>query len=218
MYRQALLKHRELGDAGNMAVCLNNQGVVHIMRGELEAAQEVLHDARQLCERHGLPSTRVMVEVNLANIAMMRGAPELAMRHARQALEMAEQTGQRANAVEARHALGWAALRQGDLATARSELVAATTVAIALGRPELLVHGVRLFAELLAAQGTPEVAARVMSFALRHPGLVGAEREVAKQQMRTWDRDRRKTTSGPARRWTNSYTASSLRLARPTPR
>ncbi len=71
LYRQALLKHRELGDAGDMAVCLNNQGVVHILRRELDAAQEVLRDARQLCERHGLPSTRVMVEVNLATVAML---------------------------------------------------------------------------------------------------------------------------------------------------
>jgi tetratricopeptide (TPR) repeat protein len=187
LYRQALLKHREIGDAGNEAVCLNNQGVVHILRRELDAAQAALGDARILCERLGLQTTRCMVEVNLANVAMMSGAPEVAMRHARQALELSGQTGQRGTGVEARHVLAWAALHQGDLATARSELAAATTVAIAIGRTELLVHGARLFAELLAAQGAPEVAARVMSFALRHPGLVGAEREVAKQQMQTWD-------------------------------
>jgi predicted ATPase/DNA-binding SARP family transcriptional activator/Flp pilus assembly protein TadD len=186
LYRLALLKHREIGDAGGEAICLNNQGVVHILRRELDAAQAVLRDARQLCERHGLPSTRVMVEVNLANVAMYSGVPEVAVRHARQALELSAQTGQRANAVEARHALVWAALRQGDLATAHSELVVAMTVAIALGRSALLVLGVRLFAELLAAQGVPEVAARVMGFVLQQPDLVGAEREEAEQQMRTW--------------------------------
>jgi tetratricopeptide (TPR) repeat protein len=186
LYRQALQKHRELGDAGNMAACLNNQGVVHILRRELDAAREVLSDARQLCERHGLPSTRVMVEVNLANVAMYSGAPELAVSHARQALELSAQTGQRANAVDARHALVWAALRQDDLATARSELVAATKVTIAIGRPALLVQGLCLFAELLAAQGAPDVAARVIGLALQRPELVGAEREEAAQQMHGW--------------------------------
>ncbi len=186
LYREALLRHREIGDAGGTAICLNNQGVVHILRRELDAAREVLQDASQLCERHGLPSTRVMVEVNLANVAMYSGNPEQAVRHARQALELSLQTGQRANAVEARHALVWAALRQGDLATARSELVAATTVAIALGRPELLVLGVRLFAELLAAQGVPDVAARVLGLVLQRPELVGVERDEAVQLLRGW--------------------------------
>ena len=141
-----------------------------------------------------------MVDVNLANVAMQSGAPELAVRHARQALELSAQTGQRATAVEARHALVWAALRQGDLATARSELVAATTVAIAIGRPALFVHGVRLLAELLAAQGAPDVAARVMGFVLQHPGLVGAEREEAERRCGPGVHPRRRTKTGPARR------------------
>ena len=186
LYREALLKHREVGDAGGAAICLNNQGVVHILRRELDAAREVLHDASQLCERHGLPSTRVMVEVNLANVAMYLGNPEQAVRHARQALELSAQTGQRANAAEARHALVWAALQQGDLATARSELVAATTVTLALGRPALLVLGVRLFAGLLAAQGESDAAARVMALVLQRPELVGAEREEAVLQLQSW--------------------------------
>ena len=186
LYREALRKHREVGDAGGAALCLNNQGVVHILRRDLDAASDVLREASQLCERHGLPSTRVMVEVNLANVAMYRDDPELAVRHARQALELSSQTGQRANAVEARHALVWAALRQGDLATARSELAAATTVAIALGRPALLVAAVRLFAEVLAAQGLPDAAVRVMRLVLQRTELVGVEREEAERQMQSW--------------------------------
>jgi ATP/maltotriose-dependent transcriptional regulator MalT len=186
LYRQALVKHREIGDAGGEAICLNNQGVVHILRRELDAARAVLDDARQLCERHGLPSTRVMVEVNLANVAMYSGAPELAVRHARQALELSAQTGQRANAVEARQALVWAALRLHDLSAARSELVAATTVALTIGRKALLVQGVRLLADLLAAQGATEAAARVMGFVLQQPDLVGAERVEAEEQLRNW--------------------------------
>ena len=59
-------------------------------------------------------------------------------------------------------------------------------MAIAIGRTALIVQGVRLLAELLAAQGAPEVAARVMGFVLQQPDLIGAEREEAEAQMRGW--------------------------------
>jgi predicted ATPase/Flp pilus assembly protein TadD len=196
LYREALLKHRDVGDAGGAALCLNNQGVVHILRRELDAAQAVLHEARQLSEHHGLPTTRGMIEVNLANVAMLSGIPELAIRHARRAFELATQTGQRGTAVEARHALVWAALRQGEVTEARSELVAAVTASIAIGRPALMVHSLRLFAELLAAQGARDVAARVMSFVLQQPDLVGAERVEAERQMRDW------SATSVAAKWT----------------
>jgi predicted ATPase/DNA-binding SARP family transcriptional activator/Flp pilus assembly protein TadD len=186
LYRQALLKHREVGDAGGAAICLNNQGVVHILRSELTAAQQVLQEARQLCERHGLPSTRCMVEVNLANVALKLDRAEQAAQHARKALEVSAQTGQRGSGVEARYALVRAALAQGDLATARSELSAAMAVAIAIGRQELLVHGIWLFAELLAAQGEQEVAGRALALALQQPALVGSERQQAELQLRSW--------------------------------
>lgn len=186
LYGQALLKHREVGDAGGEAVCLNNQAVVHILRGELDAAQKALRDARLLCERHGLPSTRSMIEVNSATVSIKLGAPEQALAHARKALEVSAQTGQRSTAIEARYAIVMAALRQGDLATTRRELATAVESSIAIGRPELIVHGVWHFAELVAAQGEREVAARVLAYALQHPGLVGAERDEAEQQLRSW--------------------------------
>ncbi len=186
LYRKALLKHREAGDAGGAALCLNNEGVVHIMRRDLEVARQVLREARQLCAHHGLPSTHCMVEVNLANVATLTGTPELAMQHALKALELSAQTGRRGNEVEARHALVWAALRLGDLATARSELARALTVSISIARPELIANGVRLFADVVAAQGAIEVAARVLNFLLRQPGLAGAERVEVEQQLRDW--------------------------------
>jgi hypothetical protein len=43
-----------------------------------------------------------------------------------------------------------------------------------------------LFAELLAAQGAADVAARVLALALRQPALVGAERADAERQLRAW--------------------------------
>jgi hypothetical protein len=59
-------------------------------------------------------------------------------------------------------------------------------MSIAIARPELLVRGVCLFAELLAAQGAFDVAGRAVAFALQQPTLMGRERDAAEQQMRTW--------------------------------
>ena len=152
-----------------------------------------------------------MVEVNLANVAMYSGAPELAVRHARQALELSAQTGQRANAVEARHALVWAALRQDDLATARSELVASTTVTIAIGRTGAARPG---RAPVRRVAGG---ARRARCGGARH-GLrlatTGADRGRAR---RGRSADARLgcgvdgSKAGPARLWMNSRIASSPR-------
>jgi hypothetical protein len=92
----------------------------------------------------------------------------------------------RANECEARHVLAWVATRRGDLAEARAQLSAATSVALAIARPALLVHSMRLFAALLAAQGAPDLAARVMTLVLEQSELVAAEREEAEQQRREW--------------------------------
>jgi predicted ATPase/DNA-binding SARP family transcriptional activator/Flp pilus assembly protein TadD len=187
LYGLALVRHREVGDAGGEASCLNNMGVVHILRRELDAAETLLDDARRVCERHGLPGTRSMVETNLANIAMLRNQPDKALRHGRQALELAHQTGRRGGAIDARHLLVWAHLHGGEPKVACAELVAAVTEALAIGHTEALVHGARLFAELLAARGAADVAARVMHFVLQQsPGLVARERAEAEVMMGAW--------------------------------
>lgn len=197
LYREALLKHREVGDAGGEAVCLNNLSVVHILRREFAAAGSLLREARALAERHGLPSTRVMIETNLANVALKGGMFEQALSHAQRALELSEQTGQRAGAVDARHVIIEVALRQGELDQARAELATAMSVSLAISRPVLVVHGIRLFAQLLAAQGERDIAASVLALALEQPGMVGAERDEALQQMGAWS-TRPAVWKGPA--------------------
>jgi predicted ATPase/DNA-binding SARP family transcriptional activator len=189
LYGQALLQHRALGDAGGEALCLNNLGVVHVLRHELDAARDRLLAARALCERHGLPTTRCMIENNLADLAM-RGADWATARgHAERALELSATTGQRAVVVEARQVLMRLALKDGDLAGARAELRALLEEALAIGRTVSLTHAVARFAELLAAQGAADCACRVMGFALQQPGLVGTERDEAAEQLAHWRRE-----------------------------
>jgi predicted ATPase/DNA-binding SARP family transcriptional activator len=186
---QALLQHRALGDAAGEAMCLNNFGVLHVLRNELGPARERLLEARALCERHGLPTTRSMIENNLADVAMRVSDFDAARMHAQRALEVSASTGQRATAVEARQVLMRLALRSRDLAAARAELRALLEEALAIGRPAMLTHAAVRFAELLAAQGDADCAVQVIGFALQQPGLVGAEREEAEAQQKRWRDD-----------------------------
>lgn len=195
--RRALLQHRALADSAGEALCLNNQGVLHVQRGDLEAAQEALLAARQLCERHGLPTTRSLVEVNLADLARKRGDFEAMARHAESALELSRNYAQRANTAVAHQLLMFAALQRNDVAQARRELAAALEIALAVGRPALKVNGIYLFAELLAAQGEHDCAVRVMDFALSHPILEGGDREAGEASIRRWGGRRGTPWSGP---------------------
>lgn len=188
-YREALLKHREAGDASGEAACLNNIGTAYIHQLKHAAGREALLEARALCERHGLFSTRAMVEVNLANIALDDGALDDAVAHALRAREVAERAGQRSVDANASHVLAAVALRRGDLATARGELTGAMAVSVAIGRPALQVQGIRLFAEVLAAQGDTDAAIRVMAFALQHPSVMGGERDAALRDLAAWGAD-----------------------------
>jgi len=197
--RRALLRHRELADAAGEALCLNNQGVLFVLRGELDAAREALRAGQQLCERHGLPTTRAMIETNLADLADKADDAEALVRHAQKALELSLATGQRATEVVAHQLLMVAARKRGDLPAARRELAASMRLALAIGRPALKVNGAYLLATLLAAQGDRGAAVQVMRFALEHPVIVGADRAEAEADIRAWSEGRADTAPAPWR-------------------
>ena len=106
---------------------------------------------------------------NLVDYARKTGDFEAAQRYAAQALEFAQTAGYRALASGLKLDLVHFALERGDLMTARAELAVAMTIAMAIGRPTLQVAGIAWFAEILAAQGEPECACRVLNFAIEHP-------------------------------------------------
>jgi len=197
--RRALLRHRELADAAGEALCLNNQGVLFVLRGELDAARAALRAGQQLCERHGLPTTRAMIETNLADLADKAGDAEALVRHAQKALELSLATGQRATEVVAHQLLMVAARKRGDLPAARRELAASMRLALVIGRPALKVNGAYLLATLLAAQGDRGAAVQVMRFALEHPVIVGADRAEAEADIRAWSEGRADASPPPWR-------------------
>jgi hypothetical protein len=69
------------------------------------------------------------------------------------------------------------ALARGELDVARAELADGMELAIAIGRPTLLIEGILCFGEILAGQGEVACAHAVLDFALAHPITGAVERD-----------------------------------------
>jgi hypothetical protein len=87
------------------------------------------------------------------------------------------------------------ALRRGDIGEARSNLEASLRIASGIARPTLLLEAVSCFAEILAAQGEPGCARKVLAFVADHPTANSPVREEARARMAQWSTD---TITDPA--------------------
>ncbi len=183
LYRQAWLQHRAGANFAGEALSLSNQSALLVARGEVDAARTALLDAQALCVRHGLHSTNCFVESNLATVALLRGDHLAGAHHAQSAIALSESTGERAVMIDARAALGWAALQAGELERARSELAAALTLGVLIGRMSQVLSALVLFGEVLAAQGAGAAAVRVLKLVLQQPALEQADRWRVQQQL-----------------------------------
>jgi len=67
-------------------------------------------------------------------------------------------------------------VRRRDLAAARAELCRAIELARTVERPILQRSAVATFADVLAGQGEPDAARRVLAFVSAHPATSNAER------------------------------------------
>lgn len=174
---EAFELQRRVGDVAGEALSLNNLAALHIERQQFEAAGEYLKPALVLCERHGLATTRVYVLTNLATVATKTGQHEAAEAYGARALEHAQAIGNRFVVSYLRFQFVRFALRRRDVNAARSELRSGMELAIAVGRPALLVEGAVCLAEILAAQDDVSSARAVMSFAAEHPATAPLERD-----------------------------------------
>lgn len=183
---QSLVQHRSLGDVAGEALCLNNLGALYLVKTEYESAGAHLREGLVICDRQGLVSTRGLLLANLTEVALKTGDPETAEVSARRALDIAESAGNRAVASWLKLQFVRLALRRGDLTAARSALAESMETSIAVGRRSLQLSGVMCFAEILAAQGEPECACRVLAFAADHPATSAPERDEIRAQLAQW--------------------------------
>jgi len=184
--QQSLAEYRRLGDVAGEALCLNNLGALQMDLGKLDAATSNLNEALVLSQRHDLISTCGLALANLTELALKSDDPAAALEHAEAARKLARHTGSRTIESWLDLQLARIALRRGDPAAARSHLRAALVIAVAIDRPSFVREGVAVFAEVLAAQGEPACARRVLDFAMADPSLTPHERNALRPNLDRW--------------------------------
>jgi len=175
---QSLAQYRSLGDVAGEALCLNNLGAMQMDLGEVDAATSNLNQALVLSQRHDLISTCGLVLANLTELALKSDDASAALEYAEAARKLAKHTGSRTVESWLDLQLARISLRRDDLGAARSHLRSALEVAVAIDRPSFQREGIALFAQVLAAQGEPACARRVLDFVLANPSLTQHERNA----------------------------------------
>ncbi|NJK46192.1 MAG: hypothetical protein HC933_19775, partial [Pleurocapsa sp. SU_196_0] len=124
-----------------------------------------------------------MVLANLTSTALNMGQHDAAEGYARRALEHAEAAGNRFLISFMKLQFVRFALRRGDAIGARVELRCALEIAIATGRPSLLIEAVISFAEVLAAQRESHAEWLVLGYATHHPSTTAADRDKIRARL-----------------------------------
>jgi tetratricopeptide (TPR) repeat protein len=186
MSQQALEQFRRIGDVSGEALCLNNLADLYFLQGEYETARLHLEAGLALADSHGLHQTRGFLITSLAEVTFKMGDFEKARVQAARAIEVAQQTSNRnlecwAGLLQVR-----VALRRGEPAPARESLRQALEIAIAISRPVAQLAGLVCFAQLLAAQGEPECARKILGFVSAHPLTTAQWQAEARELLQEW--------------------------------
>ncbi|HEY1328280.1 MAG TPA: tetratricopeptide repeat protein [Casimicrobiaceae bacterium] len=180
---ESLSRHRRLGDAAGVALCLNNVGTLYLALGQIQSARVNLQEALELCDRQGIVGTRALVLANLADVALQQERWEEAHAACTRALEVAHHTSNRTVVAYLHLQYVQIALHRADLDGARDHLRSGLSVAIATGRERLQLIAVGCFGEILAAQAEPGCARQVLRFAAEHPLTDAPDREFFERSL-----------------------------------
>jgi diguanylate cyclase (GGDEF)-like protein/putative nucleotidyltransferase with HDIG domain len=137
-YSAALAEYRALGLTRDVAYALNNLGLLHTARRDWKEAERALVEATQICDLTGDVTTRIALDVNLAELWVAQGEFGRAQQAVGRALEGAGRTGDTAVVGQATKLLGITAREAGDFAAAEEHFVRADEVATA--RQDLLLQ------------------------------------------------------------------------------
>jgi predicted ATPase/class 3 adenylate cyclase/Tfp pilus assembly protein PilF len=157
---ESLALCRELEDARGIATALNGLGILAAERGELDRAQALYEEALARWREIGDSGQVANLLNSLGSLADRRQEYAGAKSLFRESLALARQAGNAALVSVALLNLGGVARRQGDLPGARMHLRQSLHVARDIGHVQWATYGLAVLAQLLAATGAAERAAR----------------------------------------------------------
>jgi tetratricopeptide (TPR) repeat protein len=163
-----------LRDRVALARSENNLGLILMARGDLAGAREHLERSLGLSDETDLQMGRSNMLLSLCELCLQEGNVDRAAEFAREALTLAEQLHEGANASEAHMWLGRIADKQGNHELTDQEFTLAIQGLEQLGRHERLLQTHGIYAEILERRGDVSRAYVHMKMALQasRPGLL----------------------------------------------
>ena len=152
-YAESLAGYRALGQHREACGVLNNVGMVHTDLQQWADAQRAFDEAAEPADRSRDTFTRLMIDGNVAELAIARGDLDQARVVCEDALARARAAGEPGAEAELRKHLGVVAREAGYYARAEQHFTQSESVAMARGNVLLLAELSRERADLLGRQG-----------------------------------------------------------------
>jgi predicted ATPase len=157
LFEQALAHHRATSNRSNEAATLSNMAYAALILGLYDQAQAQFEATVELCRQIGQRHTEGIVQINLALVRQCLCDAAGALAHARRALSLLQQTGDRLGQAAALRAIGHAELALADLPRAGDSLRASRDMFDALGLGHLAIEAIA--GQVLHALASRDIAA-----------------------------------------------------------
>jgi tetratricopeptide (TPR) repeat protein len=164
-WERALQIYREVGDQILLANLLGLMGQFRVLNGEFELGEKYVDEALRLWEANRRANIWDNPRVTKSIIAMMNGDYEQAETLLRDVMISAQESGNRMSYLWAQNRLGHMMLRSGNLAEAHQLLTDTAKNFQKDGYSIGVVFALEGMADLFAAVGKPEPAARLIGWA-----------------------------------------------------
>jgi tetratricopeptide (TPR) repeat protein len=149
------------------------QAILHHRQGRLGPAGDRYHEALDVLEREGDLLAAARTHANLAALHAATNQPELAVGHARTAIDLGRELDQELLVAGAQHNLGYALARAGEVADALEAFAEAELALERLGNTLMLVALRADLAEVLLQANLLDDAVRQADLALVDAGRAG---------------------------------------------
>ena len=162
LWAQALELFRSLGDTAEVGRCLAELGSICVETNELDRAIELYDEAVEIFRAAGNDSRRAMCLANLGAIASMTGDLERSAAYTEEGIAIQRLDGDRGGLGISLHNLARTKLKSNQLDEARAHFAESAALAEELGFRELVAYCLGSASELAHAEGSPELAARLL--------------------------------------------------------
>jgi predicted ATPase/class 3 adenylate cyclase len=175
---EAIIKARTSGDRWLLGLVTGNHGVLMARFGEIAKTTELTEEAYRLCRGVGDVSLTALWLSNLSESALASGNTAEARRRLDESLELARLIDDTRGTGYALANLGWVELLEGDPEPAFSCFEEAAAVARRLGARRLGAYAIWGFAQIAAAGGDADRAARLAGAAVGFGASAGYDPAV----------------------------------------